>query len=302
MGSIPILSDIWETLKWLIDFFVNKVPKPVLFLIFLLMMVVIGFLLSFIFHLVGYHCNSNMELVKVDSMKVLSNIDIAFISNPDHVVKGTGLTVCDVYPNKCGQEHDCYYYAQQLPNGLYDYCNITNASADCKYYLKEGVCHNCTEDEICFQSALALGFICGEWHSICTSNAFELQESQALSTATTLFAGRCDTSCAVPEYYMWDIDTGTFTCLDDAKCGENSTFIKNTELDEKLHKANAVAVYKTNINENDYTQFLRLSCNRQLNPEVTAMGLPIFDYQLWLLLAVLWVGTMFLLKLRQVHI
>lgn len=257
-------------------------------------MVLMGFLLSFVFHVVGYHCNTQLELVKVSSLDIITNIDVAFISNPSHVIKGDEITFCEAYPNKCGREHDCFYYARELPNGLYEYCNTSNSPVDCKYYLKEGVCYNCTSDEICFQSSMTF-FICGQWNSICTGDAFPIQNASLIEKLN------CDVSCAVPEYYKWDIDTGTLKCQNLDFCGSNSTYIQNTELDQKLKNADATLVYPLDVNENSYENFIKLSCNPQLNPELTVFGLPIFNYQVWILLAILWVGVIFLLKLGQQH-
>lgn len=290
--GLPILSEIWDGIRWIIDFFINKVPAPIKFLIFLVFLLFFGTLISLTLHLTGIHCNSAKEVVKVDFTQLGTNIALIW-EDSKRTYEGQTLTICDVHPDRCGSENECYFFARQLENGLYANCILTNSSSDCKYYLKEGVCHDCDNQEICFQESMTWIF-CGNWHDVCIDNAYPPNESSLTSGLTG-----CGSACLSPEHYFWNITSGQYECADLDYCGVGATLVQNPAIDEKLLKAGAERIYPTTQQDRDYRSVVTIKCNNNFNPRLTFFGVDIFNYQIWLFLAVIWVLAVIFFKLKK---
>lgn len=295
--GIPIIQEIFDGIRWLIDFFMNKIPRPLQILIFLLFLLVFGSLISFFLQIAGVHCNSSKEVVKVDTFDVGTNIAIIW-EDTDRVFSEQNLTICDAHPDKCGQEHDCYFYAEQLDSGYYTECNTTNSSVDCGYYLREGNCHNCTDTEICFADTV-IDFLwlipfCGNWHDVCSDDAYPSDSN----TITDLLTG-CGSACYVPENYVWNFTTGVYECSNPTICGVNATAQANPVVDQKLLRAGAERIYTTSSTDRSYTSMIRLKCNANFKPRLTFFGIDLLSYQLWLFMIVIYVLVMLMFKLRN---
>lgn len=290
--GLPIVQEIFDGLRWIIDFFMNKVPKPIKFLIFLLSLLLFGTVLTFMLHLSGVHCTSDKEVVRVSIFKVATNFNIIWEST-DKVFTAQTLSICDAHPSKCGKENECYFYAQKLDNGLYSNCNLTNATSECLYYLNDGYCHNCTSEEICFQESMFWIF-CGQWHDVCLDDAYPSEYSSEFD----LYTG-CGYSCYVPHNYLWNITTGQYECYNETYCGVNATKIANPVIDEKLKRANAKLIYPDIKNKNSYTKLIYLKCDEDFDPTITVFGLPIFNYKYWVLLIVIYILVVVLLTIKK---
>lgn len=285
--GIPLIQEIWDGLRWLIDFFVNKVPAPIKFIIFLLLLLVFGNIFSYFLHIGGVHCNSEREVVKVDFIDVTSNLNIMKASGA--LLRGMSLNITEVYPDR--RPEDCYYFARELSTGYFEECNITDPHVDCKYWLKDGSyggCHDCVEDTICFDSQRVLG-ICG-WQSVCSGDVMYSNDTGGMN---------CGDACYTPKYYQFNSTTGLFDCLNETYCGENST-LSFTEIDEKIERANGVLLYEAST-DGDYMSLVKLKCNSDLRPRLTIVGIDVFNYKIWLLLAVIVVLFGAFYKLRTMR-
>ena len=289
--GIPIIQELWDGVRWLIDFFFNKIPRPLQFLIFLLFLLFFGVMISFMLHLSGIHCNSSKEVVKTDIFDVGTNIALIWEDSQRTFTQET-LTICEVHPERCGQESECYFHARQLDNGLYETCNQSVAQPDCKYYLKDGLCHNCTNKEICFQESMFWIF-CGNWHDVCIDNAYSYD-----TTLFDTFTG-CGSACFVPTHYMWNQTSGLYECIDSDYCGVSATKIQNPIIDEKLLRADAELVYTTTEMKKNYKNLIYLKCDNDYNPRLTFFGVDIFDYKIWLFFAVIYVLVMLMFQLKK---
>jgi len=242
-------------------------------------------------HVSGIHCNSAKEVVKVDFLDVGTNIALIW-EDSKRVFTEENLSICDVHPEKCGSETDCYFHARQLDNGLYATCNQTNPSPDCGYYLRDGLCHNCTDQEICFQESMFWIF-CGNWHDVCLDNAYSYN-----TDLYDTFTG-CGSACFVPQHYLWNQTTGQYECLDSDYCGAGATKVQDPIIDEKLIKANAELVYTSDSDRRNYKSLIYIRCNNNYNPRLTFFGIDIFDYKIWLFLAVIFILVTLLFKLNN---
>jgi len=290
--GLPIVQEIFDGIRWLIDFFIDKVPRPMKILIFLLFLLLFGSIISLFLQLAGVHCNASKEVVKVSTFDIGTNLALVWETSKRTFIE-ENLTICDVHPERCGSEHECYFFARQLDTGNYEECNTTNTSTDCKYYLKEGTCHNCTDGEICFQDSIILWF-CGNWHDVCLDNAYPSEHG----TLTDSLTG-CGSSCYVPDHYLWNQTTGQYECVDSQYCGVGATIEADPIIDQKLKKAGAELIYKVSEGRQSYTRMIYIRCNNDYNPRLTFFGIDLLDYKLWLLMIVIYVLVVLFFKLKQ---
>lgn len=238
----------------------------------------------------GIHCNSDKNPVKLSILDFSTNIELLWETDPSRFLKGDVLTICDVHPNKCGEERSCYYFMRELDSGGYGMCNETTPAPDCKYYLNDGVCHNCTDQEICIQEN-EFWIFCGTWYDICLDDAYYG------GGQVTDFMTKCRTTCDVPKYYMWNQTSGKYHCLVPDKCG-NSATQEISAIDEKLDRAGAELLYTDN-DERGFTRVVGISCDANLNPKLTFFGINIFDYKIWVILFIIAVMFIFLNKVKR---
>ena len=288
--GIPIIQEIWDGLRWIIDFFIDKVPKPLKVIIFLLFLLLFGSLVSFFMQLSGIHCNSSKDVVKVSTLDIGTNLAIGWETSKE-VFDSDNLTICEVHPEKCGNENDCYFYAKQLDTGFYEECNTTNSS-DCKYYLKNGACHNCTQPDKFFSQTFYF-FIPDSYHP-CVSNAYPLDEF----TAYLRYFRGCGSSCYVPDHYLWNQSTGQYECADSQYCGATATLEANPIIDQKLNKAGAELVYSISEGSRSYMRMVYIKCNNNFNPRLTFFGLDLLDYKIWLFMIVIYVLVVILIQIK----
>lgn len=289
--GLPIVSEIFDGLRWIVDFFINKIPKPLKVLIFLLFLLLFSSLITFMLHFSGIHCNSDKLVVRTSPLDIGTNVALIW-ETQERIFSEQTLSICDAHPDKCGVENECYFYAQKLDNGLYSECNSTNATSECGYYLKDGNCHTCNAEEICFQESMNWIF-CGDWHDVCLENAYPSE----YDTTFDHFSG-CGSSCYVPDNYLWNVSTGQYECADETYCGENPTIVADPVIDEKLMRAGAKLVYPITTNEKSYTRMVYLKCDSEFNPRLTFYGIDILDYKMWVFLIVIYILAILLFKMK----
>lgn len=291
--GLPIIQEIWDGIRWLIDFFINKAPRPLKIIIFLLFLIMFGSIISFALHISGVHCKSDLKPVKVDMLKVGTNFKV-MLETRDEILTADNYTLCEVHPELCGNEHDAYFFARKGDNGFYYECNQTNPEPDCSYLYKYGNCHNCTEQEICFQDALVGGSIigiCGKWHSVCLSDAYP--DRKFYDT----FAD-CSDKYSIPENYYFDNDTGLYVCSNTLYCGATATLEPNTKIDEILENAGAEYLYPT-TQEDTIENIISVGCSDNLNPRLYIFGLDLFSYVLWFFIILIYVLIEMLIKIKN---
>ena len=290
--GLPIVQELWDGIRWIIDFFFNKIPRPLQIFIFLLFLLFFGSLISFTLQIAGVHCNGDKQVVKIDFLDIGTNVALLWEDQKRYFTEET-LSICDAHPEKCGNEKDCYFFAEELDNGYYQECNLTNSSANCKYLLKDGNCHTCDNQEICFQDRIVL-FFCGSWENVCLDDAYPSGETTAYDSLTG-----CGSSCYVPDNYLWNSTSGQYECNNQTYCGVNATAISNPVIDQKLLKANAQLLYPTTTKMRNYKSLVYLKCNNDYKPRLTFYGIDLFDYKIWLFFIVIYVLVILYFKFKQ---
>lgn len=283
--GVPILSEIWDGIRWVIDFFVNKAPKPITFLFFLLMLLAFGVVINFSLHIMGVHCNSAGDPVKTSMMDFPTNIQVLWEANSGDLSENATQT--EVHPQFWSDRGFglCSDFLKLTAEGCYDTCdNLSDTS--CRWYYRTPGCFNCTELNImlCGVDTQLLGD--SRQISVCASDVRETD----VSAVRWFFT--CPRHCSIPDGYYYDWETSNYICEDLAVCGTNATN-KNTRLDELLSDADAELMYK---NDNkDAFSMIKFKCDKQnLNPALTFFSIPVFDYRVWIFIGVINIMFMFL--------
>jgi hypothetical protein len=284
VGTIPVLSDLVDALKWLVDFFVNKVPKPILFLIFLLFITIVGLLVSGMMHLVGIHCTSAKEVVKTDTMDFFNNARVIFASQD--LLSQPSYNLSDIYP-KLSYDDVIFYGKLNSSLGLWVACGENDTG--CTYHLKHGACYNCTYADKCIAKTL---FICGEYIQICTGDAYAWQRGSLQSKALCLFD-----YAPVPFNYAFNSTTGLYNCIASDYCGANATLIANTQLDDLLNSMGETAYYGTEATTH-INRMVGIKCSG-VQPTISFFGLEVLNFKVWVLMTVIYVLFIMLTQIGQ---
>ena len=277
--SIPVISDIIDGVKWIIDFFMNKLPRPLKFLIFLLLLLSFAQLIPFFLHMVGIHCKSDKVVVKVDTFDIFANYGI--YKEQSEIVVGENLTFEEVHPKI--DPDNCYWYMIN-DNGYVDRC-IDFDDPLCKYYYRWGQWFDCNRVRI----------IERDWF-LWFDNENTYCEGDVLSQ-DNFGASPADKDCFVPNGYTWSFDDGYYYCINSTICGANVTDGFSI-IDEKLENLDYIPMYEKGLNEKSYKNAIKLKCDNELNPQITFFGIEIFNFQLWILLTLMGVMVLFFTKMR----
>ena len=301
--GIPIVSEIWDGIRWLINSFVDNAPKPLKIILFLFMLVGLVALVPFFLHVTGFHCNTDGEVIQLSPLKVATNVRIglmdagelinssSYIPDPSEhnfipvfscrkpvcLVNGTYYWDSSVY---CDGQTIIYPYLTTLAewsrcsvcDGEVNYTQVRGQIADDSFYLCHGDAYHINESDM-------------NWYQSWT----------------------CDEGdrCFPPNHYYYEYDTGTYDCIDLNICGENQTII-TSKGDDLLEEKGGEKLYET-PSSGDYRSFIRLRCDKDVKPEITIYGglgkdkrgFPIFDYKIWLFIIIIFILFMFLGNIKR---
>jgi hypothetical protein len=266
-GGIPIINEVVLTV-------LHSTPKPILFLIFLLLISAIGnFALPSILNMFGYECVSKagvLTLYQVPMNKLFEKS----LSDIKQDLRGiVGLSdyqlPTDPFPN--GDKRFL-----RVPPECFNDINI-NGSTITGY---SSACVNCTHSGV-FRY----------WGSVCLSDGYyspDLITKYWLGTAN--FCYKC--SPPNPYYfnysYCFDQDNCFFRITDDSLAGSiiSSDFQANYYY-QQIIKLGGVE------RPQDGTQFVNIQCEDINKPQVYFFNIKIFDLQLWIYLSISWVLIVF---------
>lgn len=311
--GIPIIDEIVSTFRWLIDFFVNKTPKSIQFLIFLFFLLIFSTFFSVVLHFVGIHCDSQGVPQKTPFTSVFTNYNIMTAGDESFNISSYQPSeVTDSQLNN-NAEVNCLYKVcikdgyNFSDNEFYEYShpNCTGKQAYYLYRLSGGT-SLLGFDLGCVECDYIKGFKATQ------INFLGLEETDTFGTACSSNAHIPETynwwqsincrdfwSCHIPTGYYWNNLTGAYTCNNSSICEDNYTS-QNVVLnvDFLLQEAGAERIYDSEYSDGDYKKFVGISCDSNFNPELTVFGIPIFNYQIWILIMVIYILVMFLFMIN----
>ena len=300
-----------DEIRWIITTFLDKAPKPLKFLLFLLFLVGLVSLIPFFLHLIGFHCNSDLDVVKTSSLKFATNIRIAFMDEddiinttsylPEGITTEGALTYIPVvglitllpteacYRNVCVNNGKFYYSVEDecenetiltpfaLDSSTFDFARCVNCDSEWNKTFIRGT------------------FGASETKNLCFDDVYAINDSEQGWVQRLV----CDPAdrCIPPNYYYFEYDTGLYTCNEPDVCGVNNTEIVS-RADSLLEDAEGELLYKTD-NDKAYTSAVRLKCDKAFRPQVTFFGIPAFDYRIWLMLGVIFIMFIFLAQIKN---
>jgi len=292
--SIPVVSDIIDAFKWIVDFFMNKAPKPLKFILFLVMLLFFASLIPYFLQLTGIHCNTDKQVMKIGVFSLVKNYDI--LNTKDEVFTGETLQFEDVHPRT--DPNTCYFYMKEKEDLTYEECivNQTNTTG-CNYYYKDALNFNCAVEKACFKAF----FFC-TWYDVCKGDAIASEDGLSewfVHHPEVPFEDELDLpslECYIPRGYVWSYSLGYYSCYNDSICGNGTQAY--SIIDEKLTQAGAEFYYQDG-NENSYKNFIQFKCDSRLNPQLTIYGIPLFDYRVWLVGTLIFFMGYFLIVLKR---
>ena len=291
--GFPIISEVWDGIRWIIDFFIDKAPKPIKILFFLLLLIGLVAMIPFFLHLIGFHCNTSSEMVKLSPIKVLTNIRLAFIGSNEIINETSYIPDKPNLVSSC-RKPVCYvngtYYWQSDPycDGqtlVYPYLTTLATWSRC------GIC----QGDVNYTGIESSNTLGTDYFYLCLDDVFHINVSERNWYQRWI----CDEGddCTVPHYYYYEYDTGTFDCVDLDICGTNNTIIKS-KADDILLDSGGQLLYP-DPDKKDYNSVVRLKCDKELSPSITFFGIPVFDYRIWLMLIVIYILFMFLTNIKK---
>lgn len=140
-----------------------------------------------------------------------------------------------------------------------------------------------------------LGMSENEW--LCFGDAYRLDEDE-MGWFQKMVCNP-DSRCMPPLHFYYEYDTGTFDCIDLEYCSQNnSNYTTTAVIDEELKSAGAELRYKGETDKS-YKKAILFKCSKDLKPQITLFGIPIFDYKIWLFLMIIGGMFIFLNKIKK---
>jgi len=243
-------------------------------------------------HLSGIHCLTDKTVVKVPMTDVTTNVIVLFDVMKSRIT-GQTQSIKGVHPYKAYLgDRECAYILKNVA-GEYEYCDNMSESG-CSFYYITPECFNCT--------SIDSGWIRNEdawygWNNLgdlCYGDVYRSAEEWSLLKKWF----DCEPLCSIPEHYKFDSDTGYYECVDLDYCGSNATIQPDYLIDSTLKDAGYENLYQdSRSGEKSYERLITITCDDNLNPDMTLFGIPIFDYKIWLLIFVIAMLFLFLHKI-----
>jgi len=242
------IKNLFNNKKGQADFignFLSVIPKPLLFLFFILLLTVIPLLLSPVFQSFGVFCQSDGTVLKLPESNIVTNIRLMATMPDAREIAGESLS-----PNRA----------------LYKCTEYVNDS----FRLLDYGCSNCTHldgyfSEVDFNAR------------VCSGDAFRT-DSANLNWWKRSVACPLD-DCRIPKNYFYSVSTGSFECL-----GDCSSQVLAVSRDSKLFELGAYPYYAHDDDDNTFSGFFRFGCSESLRVEPTIKGIAVFRFEFWAIL------------------
>lgn len=283
MGKIFIgkkgqVTDFLGGLQRGISQFLQTAPKPILYLLFLAILLLIGSLMGFVLNLTGQYCDTAGNEYSVPFLQVSDNFRL-LINMPSN----DELDTTTIDPNDAGFNYetvvDCSYY---VLDGVIRYSNGTLVNISDQYLFHDtGRCTNCDEEVVLITNTL-------QNERYCFSDILYPKPYENRSLAGKLFCGNFLGSCTIPEGYYYDRSQNLFIC-DDPLClvnGSESSVGQRWNL--LLRDVGANLREPSVYGDRDYRNAVSVECDAgDVKPHLRFFGIEIFDYKLWIFLFIL---------------
>lgn len=234
----------------LVGNFISTIPKPVLFIFFIMLLAVVGFLLNPVFNSFGVYCKSNEEVVKIPNSNLFSNIGL--------------MSKLPGYDDISGESIE--------PDGFFVKCKeFYNGS----FRLLDYGCSDCDFIE---------GFVSeiDKSASVCWGDAYRKADEDLSWFNRKIKCPIAD--CSIPKNYYYEVDSGLYECENPLLCANVKL---SASRDSKLDEVGAVAFYTSDSSDASYDKVFRFECSSKLRVEPTVAGIPFLNPAIWMILTLI---------------
>lgn len=274
-----ILGNVGASIGNLIGTIFHTLPKPLLFLIFLAIILLIGSLLTYIFNFTGIYCNSadvpvNVGFNLLTTTELIGQVPDAKEINTNDVplskilgVSGSKGTTCSVYLTSG-------YYT--LENGSTN--NFTN-----RWFYDGTYCTNCIVAKIYNSTGKSL--IQQDINledGMCLGDAYRLPDNEKGWWKKWNCNSDGSSNCEPPAHYRYDYRTNNYVCDDFNGC---NLITVGQKWDDTLKNVGAKPLYG-DLNETtnpSYEGMIGIKCV-DMHPKLSIWHIDIFDYKIWVVL------------------
>jgi hypothetical protein len=286
-----IAGSIMQSIGNFFQGIMHIIPKPLIFLIFLAILLLLGQLLTYIFNIFGVYCTSGGIPMTIGFNPLYTAELIGDI--PDSSTVGLN----DVPLNKVlflntNKGTDC---SVRIPSGTMTFPNGTTRNFTTPMWFYDGAyCTDCLIVKI--TDYPSTGFFADPETKpeagMCYGNVWKKPDTEK-SWWKKWTCG--DTSgsaeCEPPEHYYYNYQSNTYTCDEtETQCTQTTV---GQKWDETLKSKGATPLYADAYGETrdiSHTKMLSIQC-KDLRPKLTLFGIDIFNLTYWLILMLL--GIMF---------
>jgi hypothetical protein len=260
------------------------IPRPLIFLIFLFIILLLAQLLTYVFNIIGVYCTSG-DIPMTIGFNPLKTAELI-----GQIPRAQDLGKEIINPNDMqgGIENCAWNVISGTYTLKYDNGTIENSSMSRWFYNGKGGCVDCT-------------LVTVDTHGItqpeqwCITDAHRKPYNQK-STLAKWFCGGNYGRCEPPEHYYWQASSGQYIC-EDLTC---TGITAGDQWDSILKEAGATPLYENAYGETQdvsHTAFVSIQC-KDVRPKLTLYGIDIFNLEYWLILmliaVMLWVLKEFL--------
>jgi len=270
----------------LIQSFFEVLPKPIKFVIFLILILLLGSIINFSLQIFGVFCDSADNPVFIGA-NVFSNAGLLDeIPDPETIgleaIKPSSTQRTTLRCGFCTDDIKIRY----VESGV-----IENITQDTCFYPDMG-CIECLGDLVNFANEINILGSADEW---CMGDA-RRKDRDEMSLMSKWFCGaKWFGRCEPPEHYYYDSAINQYVCEDETCMGITAGDI----WDSKLLGKGASYLYPEGQREGvSYEKFAGITC-KDLKPNITVYGIPIFDYRIWLFLMVCVILVGFYFKIKR---
>lgn len=277
-GAISgLISSIGDIIKTAFD----TIPRPIKFILFLLLLLVAGTLIQSSLHLFGVFCDSADHPVNI-GLNIFNNIDlISEIPSTEFIgVEAIGTANLQRGVEECSQ-----YYE----SGTIIYDDGTKENFTERWFYNGRACTTCEIITVDPE-----GFTLTGNQKLCLGDALR-QSNEDKSLLDKWFCGKkWFGRCEPPEHYYYDSAINLYMCEDETCEGITMGMV----WDDKLQEQGATYLYpEGTFTKTSYDKFVSITCS-DIKPNITVYSIPIFDYRMWILLTLVIILIWVLTKLK----
>lgn len=256
----------------------HVIPKPLLFLIFLFIIILLAQLLTFIFNIIGIYCTSGDIPVTIGFNPLKTAELIGEIPQAEDL----GKEILDPNAIQSITVEYCTWKTNGLYTIIYDNGTETNSSVDRWLYNGRGGCVDCTLAKIDTHDLSTPE----KW---CITDAHIKPENERGTLAKWFCGAKNFGRCEPPMHYYWQSTTGNYVCEDQSCVGITAGIY----WDNILQQNGATALYTNALGETidtSHKSLVSIQC-KDVRPKLTIYGIDIFNFEYWIILML--IGIMF---------